>query len=269
MTSARIAQTFAQNAERGRTTLVAYLTVGYRNLEEGYQAARAALAAGADVLELGVPFSDPAADGPVIARASYEAIEQGGSLRTGLELAARLREESEAPLILFSYYNPIVSFGELELPAAAARAGVDGILAVDLPPDEGREIRAAARELDIAMIPLIAPTSGPEREQSILEKATGFVYYVSVTGVTGSGVAPLELAGAHAAELQEKFSLPVAVGFGIDSAEKARRAAQAGAQGVVVGTALVRALTAAPSGQGAAAVARVVSELRAGLDAAR
>lgn len=267
MTTARIAETFRRNREAKRPTLVAYLTVGFRNAEESYEAAKAALESGADVLELGVPFSDPAADGPVIAKASYEAIEQGGSLRAALELARRLRAFSDAPLILFSYYNPIVSFGDVELPRALAEAGIDGILIVDLPPDEGKELREEARRHEISVIPLIAPTSGEEREASILKEATGFAYYVSVTGVTGSGVAPLEAAGQHARELQAKYGLPVVVGFGIDSAEKARLVARTGAEGVVVGTALVRAIGAAEPGRGGPLVGALVRELRQAIEA--
>lgn len=268
MTTARIEKVFRDNRAAGRTTLVAYLTVGYRDVEESYQAARAALEAGADVLELGVPFSDPSADGPVIAAASYEAIETGGgSLRAALSVAERLRQTSEAPFVLFSYYNPVVAFGEAELVAAVKKVDADGLLLVDLPPEEGRELRAAAREASISIIPLVAPTTDIEREQTVLRDASGFVYYVSVTGVTGSGAAPLEAAGKHAVELEERFGVPVVVGFGIDSVEKARLAARSGASGVVVGTALVRALGGAPPGQGARAVGELVRALREGLDA--
>jgi tryptophan synthase alpha chain len=269
MTIERIDRSFAQARQNGRTSLVAYITIGFRDVEESYQAARAALAAGADMLELGVPFSDPSADGPVIAKASYEAITTGGSLKSAIEVARRLRAESDAPLVLFTYYNPIVSFGDVELIQAAAQAGVDALLIVDLPPDEGAELRRAAREHQLAVVPLIAPTSGPEREQSILEEAAGFAYYVSVAGVTGTGAAPLEKAGAHAGDLSTRFGLPVVVGFGIDSAEKARRAADAGAPGVVVGTALIRALGAAPAGQGPVQVGELVRSIRLGLDAPR
>ncbi|HSC87793.1 MAG TPA: tryptophan synthase subunit alpha [Polyangiaceae bacterium] len=262
----RIERTFEQNRAAGRTSLVAYVTVGFRNLDESYEAARAALEAGADMLELGVPFSDPSADGPVIAKASYEAIGQGGSLKSALQLAKKLREHSDAPLVLFTYYNPIVWFGDVALVEAAAAAGVDALLVVDLPPDEGAELRQAAAERGVAIVPLIAPTSGPEREKAILSSASGFVYYVSVAGVTGTGVAPLAEAGRHAAELSTRFGLPVVVGFGVDSPEKAKLAASSGAPGVVVGTALIRALGGAAPGQGAAAVRELVGRLRAGLD---
>lgn len=266
MTLQNIRSTFDKARQAGRPVLVAYLTVGFPSLEDSYACARAALEAGADMLELGVPFSDPSADGPVIAKASYEAIGRGGSLRAALEVARRLRHDFQNPLVLFSYYNPIVAFGDEKLPRALKDAGADGVLIVDLPPDEGRTLRTEAEREDVAVVPLLAPTSGPERERQILSTATGFIYYVSVTGVTGSGAAPLEEAGRHAAELTRASGLPVVVGFGIDSVDKARLVAKTGARGIVVGTALVRAVAEAEPGTAAAAVGRLVGELAKGLE---
>lgn len=265
MSLERIEACFREKNAAGSPVLVAYITIGYPSLEESYQCALAALEAGADLLELGVPFSDPSADGPVIAKASYEAIAAGGSLKAALAVAARLRETRAEPMILFSYYNPVVAFGDEELPAALATHGADGILIVDLPPDEGEELRARAKQANVAVVPLLAPTSGPEREAQILSGASGFIYYVSVTGVTGSGVAPLEEAGKHAAALTRQSGLPVVVGFGIDSAEKAQLASRAGASGVVVGTAIVQRIGSAAEGQRADAVRKFVAELAAGM----
>lgn len=267
MTLAHVEATFAARKAAGKTVLVAFVTVGYPTVDESYEAALGALESGADVLELGVPFSDPTADGPVISRASYRAIQAGGSLRAALEVARRLRLARKEPIILFSYYNPILAFGEERLPSALAEAGIDGILVVDLPPEEGQALRAGISAAGLGFVPLLAPTSGAEREARILAGASGFVYYVSVTGVTGSGVAPLEEAGRHAAELEKHSGLPVVVGFGIDSPEKARLARAGGAAGVVVGTAIIRALGDAPAGQCGVAVRRLVSSLRVGLDA--
>lgn len=267
MTSNRIDATFSELAARQRTALIAYLTVGYPSVEESFECALEALEAGADLLELGVPFSDPTADGPVISAAMYDAIRAGGSLRAALDVARRLRERSDKPLVLFSYYNPLIAFGEEALAAAAAAAGVDGLLVVDLPPEEGSVLRRAAAREQLAFVPLVAPTSGPEREERILREARGFVYYVSVTGVTGSGTAPLEEAGREARALQERSGLPVAVGFGIDGPEKARIVAQQGARGVVVGTAIVRAIGAETQADGRRrAVRELVQQLRVGLD---
>jgi len=258
---------FARAAREARPVLVAYLPVGFPSVEASLACARAALEAGADLLELGVPFSDPSADGPVIAKASHDAILAGGSLRVALEVAKRLRQERSEPIVLFSYYNPVVAYGEERLPKAMTEAGVDGILVVDLPPDEGDEFRQAAAAEKLAVVPLLAPTSGSEREDAILQRASGFIYYVSVTGVTGNVSAPLEEAGRHATELTARSGLPVVVGFGIDSVDKARQVARSGARGLVVGTALVRAMAGAQDGDPVAAVRRLVSELRGGLSA--
>ena len=267
MSLERIERCFA--ALKGkRPALVAYLCVGDPNVEESLAAARAALEGGADILELGVPFSDPTADGPVIAAASYRAIRHGGSLRAALEVARQLRADgTEAPFILFSYYNPLFTYGESELPEAAVKAGVDGMLVVDLPPEEGETIRAAADEAGLAVIPLIAPTSGADRERAALKRAKGFVYYVSVTGVTGSGEAPLAVAGQAAASLAKRAGLPVAVGFGIDSPEKVRLVADQGVDAVVVGTALVRKIADATTHeQRVSDVKEFVGALRAAIE---
>ncbi|NLE87328.1 MAG: tryptophan synthase subunit alpha [Myxococcales bacterium] len=266
MTIERIDTCFSKLAAEGKTALIAYLTIGYPSIEESFECALAALEAGADVLELGVPFSDPTADGPVIAAAMYDAIRGGGNLRAALEVARRLRERSDKPMVLFTYYNPVLAFGEEELVAAATAAGLDGILVVDLPPEEGRGFRDAAARAQLAIVPLAAPTTGADREPRILEGARGFVYYVSVTGVTGTGEAPLAEAGRQARALQDRSGLPVVVGFGIDGPTKAREVAAQGARGVVVGTALVRAIGAAAPGERARSVADLIAALRAGLD---
>lgn len=267
MTSARIAECFARARAEQRTALIAFLTVGDPSPEDTTACALAALEAGADVLELGVPFSDPTADGPVIAAAAHRAIRQGGSLRAALRVAEAVRARSEAPLILFSYMNPVIAAGETALPALAGRAGVDGLLVVDLPLEEGGALRDAADAAGLAMIPLIAPTTGPAREPRVLARASGFIYYVSLTGVTGSAEAPLTEAGRRAAELARRSTLPVCVGFGIDSPEKARAVADTGVDGVVVGTALVRAIAAEPTrARRVEAVTRLVARLRQRLD---
>lgn len=267
MTVSRIADCFARSRERGRPVLVAYLCVGDPSVPDSIACALAALEAGADVLELGVPFSDPTADGPVIAAASFRAIHNGGSLRAALEVARAVRAKSEAPLVLFTYYNPIIAFGEERLPAAARKDGVDALLVVDLPPEEGRELREAARREELGFIPLLAPTSDGEREARAFETASGFVYYVSLTGVTGAAGISMEEASKRANALRERAKLPVVVGFGIDSGAKARIAREHGVSGIVVGTAIVQAIASASDTAGrVAAVKRLVGELRAGLD---
>ncbi len=269
MTVERLSERFSKLASEGRTALGVYLTIGDPSVDDSLACARAALAAGADVLELGVPFSDPTADGPVIAAASYRAIKTGGSLKAALSVAERLRAESEAPLVLFTYVNPLLAFGETTLPAAAARAGIDALLVVDLPPEEGAALRDAAERESLAMIPLVAPTTGREREPALLKRARGFIYYVSVTGVTGSREAPLAEAAREAAALRDRAGLPVVVGFGIRSPEQAAGVAAAGVDGIVVGTEVVRAIAGGKTSDArVAAVSALVGSLRRALDAA-
>ena len=269
MTAERIERIFAARRAEGRSALVVYITIGDPSVEDSLACARAALRAGADCLELGVPFSDPTADGPVIAAAAYRAIQCGGSLRAALDTARRLRPESDAALVLFTYYNPVVAFGEAKLPAAAAEAGVDGLLLVDLPPEEGQVLRRACASEKLAVIPLVAPTTGLEREPKVLSNASGFVYYVSVTGTTGTGVAPLVQAGQEAARLRARAKLPVVVGFGIRTPEYAKSVVAQGVDGVVVGTEVVRVIAAAGSTEArVAAVEELVGALRRGLDEA-
>lgn len=266
MSSPRIRQKFEARSAEGKKVLIAYLTVGYPNLEVSYQCALAALEAGADILELGVPFSDPTADGPVIAKASFEAIQSGGSLREAIALGSRLRKVRQEPLVLFSYYNPLLSYGEAKAASDWAEAGGDGLLVVDLPPEEGDSLREQASARELSIIPLIAPTTDEARAKKILGRgASGFIYYVSVAGVTGTGAAPLAEAGAHAAELERLSSIPAVVGFGIGTPEQARQAAEAGASGVVVGTALIRTITAGDPSDAPRRVADLVRALRAAL----
>lgn len=265
MTVHRIEERF--RATPKKSTLVVYLTVGDPSVEDTFDCALAALEAGADMLELGVPFSDPTADGPVIAAASYRAIQRGGSLRAAFGIAEKIRKQRSEPLILFTYYNPVVAFGEEKAVDAAERVGADGFLVVDLPPEEGATLRDAADKKKLAMIPLVAPTTGRDREPRVLARASGFVYYVSVTGVTGAK-APLAEAGRDAAALRERAGLPVVVGFGIRTPEDARTVASAGVDGVVVGTEVVRVMAEAKTRDlRRAAVAELVGRLRRGLDA--
>jgi tryptophan synthase alpha chain len=258
---------------QGKKVLVAYLCVGDPSLEESVDLGLACLRAGADVLELGVPFSDPAADGPAIARASQRAIAHGGGLSATLRAARAIRAAApRAGLVLFGYYNPIFVRGEARAVREAAEAGVDAFLVVDLPAEESASLRDAAAASEIGVVPLLAPTSRPERVEAVARTArrglTPFVYYVSVTGVTGSAALDAKEAGARAARLHEDVGRPVVIGFGIDSREKARAAAVQAA-GVVVGTALVRAIEdgKTPSDR-RHTVESLVRDLRAGVDEA-
>ncbi len=269
----RLTRLFHNCEQARKKVLVAYLCMGDPSPEESVALALACVRAGADVLELGVPFSDPTADGPSIARASERAIKNGGGLSATLAAARAIRDaECTAPIVLFGYYNPLYVHGEAKVVDAAADAGVDAFLIVDLPLDEGGELRARARERGLAVVPLVTPTSSPDRieqlKKSLPASPGGFLYYVSVTGVTGSASAPLAEASARAGGLREKLALPVVVGFGIDTPEKAREASRH-VNGVVVGTAIVRAIEDGTSA--ADRIARVealVGSLRRGLDSA-
>lgn len=272
--SARIDAAFARAERDRRPLLVAYLTIGDPSTPASIEIARALLDAGADAIELGAPFSDPTADGPVIARASQRAIERGGSMRAAIEVGAALRKETDAPLVLFGYANPIVVRGERETVRAVAEAGIDGILAVDLPPEEGHDLRSEARARGLDVIPLLTPTSAEDRIAAVRRVASGFVYYVSVTGVTGATARdPFDDAARAAVGIREAVGLPVVIGFGIDGADKARRATgngdrRHGADGVVVGTAIVRAIEEAAGDVAKACrdAAAVVREVRRGLE---
>jgi tryptophan synthase alpha chain len=268
VTLARIERCFVELRARQRVALIVYLTVGDPSVEDSIACALAAIEAGADLIELGVPFSDPTADGPVIAAAAERAIRAGGSLRAALDVGRAIRERYQTPLVLFSYVNPLIAFGEERIAEAAHTAGIDALLVVDLPPEEGSLLRASAALHELAIIPLVAPTTNREREAGIVAGARGFLYYVSVIGVTGSAEAPLEAAGRAAVELRERARLPVVVGFGIDSPDKARAVALSGVDGVVVGTAVVRAIHAASDRAARVrAVRELVESLRRGLDA--
>ncbi len=264
----RLQTTFARARENTRPVLVAYLCVGDPSVEASFEIARALLDAGADILELGAPFSDPTADGPVIARASQRAIEHGSSMRAAIELGARLRKTNDAPLVLFGYANPIIVRGERQTVRAVAEAGIDAMLVVDLPPEEGEELRDEARARSIDIIPLLTPTSSDDRIAAAKRVASGFVYYVSVTGVTGvTTVDPFDDAARAAVRMRDAINLPVVIGFGIDSHDKAHRASGSGdrsrgADGVVVGTAIVRAIEEA-NGDTARACANAAAVVRA------
>jgi len=263
----RIESAFA----RGRKVLIAYLCVGDPSVDESIDLALACARAGADLLELGVPFSDPAADGPAIARASQRAIATGGGLSATLRAARAIRDAApNVGLVLFGYYNPLFVHGEGLAVREAAEAGVDALLVVDLPLEESSPLRDAAKARGMGVVPLLAPTSSSERVAAVRAAAARggmpFAYYVGVTGVTGTAELDAAGAGARAAALRSETGLPIVVGFGIDSREKARDAA-AEADGVVVGTAIVRAIEEAKSPRDrSASVQRLVQELRAGLD---
>ena len=250
-----------------RKALVAYLCVGDPSHEASIDLALACVDAGADVLELGVPFSDPTADGPAIARASERALAHGGGLQRCIDAARAIRDKSAVPILLFGYYNPIFVHGEARTVREAHDAGVDGLLVVDLPVEEAAALRVACKSQRMSVAPLLAPTSSPHRvalvKDALAECDPGFVYYVSVAGVTGAAEAPLVAAGERVRALRTELgeTVPIVIGFGIDSAEKAKVAARH-ADGIVVGSALVNAQHTG----GRAAAVELIRGLRAAID---
>jgi tryptophan synthase alpha chain len=256
----RIGKRFDECRRRGQKAFVAFVTAGDPSLERTVEVALELERGGADVLELGVPFSDPLADGPVIQRASERALCRGTTLSAVLEAVRRIRSRSELPLVLFSYMNPLLRFG-LERAAGAARdAGVDGVLVTDLPPEEADGWLGSARSRDLDTVFLAAPTSPDERVRRIAEASRGFVYAVSRTGVTGEKEALSGDAVPLVRRIQEATREPVALGFGISRPEQVKQAADV-ADGVVVGSALVRFLEEQPAGD----VAERLRWLRSGL----
>lgn len=260
----RIAATFARlRAEGGgRKGLVVYLTAGDPRAAETPLLVLAAARAGADVVELGIPFSDPTADGPVIQAAMERALRGGMRLATVFEQVKAVRRASDVPLVLFGYVNPILQYGPVRFARDAADAGADGVLVVDLPIEEAGEVAAPARAAGLDYVALVAPTSTPARVACAAEIASGFVYVIARTGVTGAGAAEFGEVARVVADLRVRTPLPVAVGFGVQTPEDARAAAAQG-DAAVVGSALVRVVAEAPSSQERiAALARAVAELQ-------
>lgn len=259
----RFAETFAH----GKKALVTYLCVGDPDEKTSVEAAVACAEGGADILELGCPFSDPSADGPAIARASQRALARGGGMTETLRVARAVRERTPVPIVLFGYYNPLFVRGEESAIAAAKDAGIDALLVVDLPVDESTSLRALAAKHGLGVVPLVAPTSTDARIARIADVAKGggvpFVYYVSMAGVTGGAGSKdvLTDAAENAARVRAATGVPTVVGFGIDSPERARIAATK-SDGVVVGSALVRLLE---EGKDAASIRTFVKELKAAM----
>ncbi|WP_029351597.1 tryptophan synthase subunit alpha [Bosea sp. 117] len=240
----RLDARFAACAREGRAALVTFVTAG----DPGYDASLAILkalpGAGADVIELGVPFTDPMADGPAIQAAGLRALKAGQTLAKTLAMVRAFREgDTTTPIVLMGYYNPVYIYGVDRFLADAKAAGVDGLIVVDLPPEEDRELCLPALDAGLAFIRLATPTTDDKRLPAVLANTAGFVYYVSITGITGSATPDPSVVGAAVARIKQHTDLPVAVGFGVKTPEHAAAIA-GGADGVVVGSALVDAIRA-------------------------
>ena len=263
----RIDDAFAQLRRAGRTALMPYLTMGYPRRDSALSLVPAIVEAGADLIELGVPFSDPLADGATIQAASQQALSNGMHLALCLEQIATLRAQGiKVPLVIMGYYNPILQMGEERFATHAAHSGVDGVIVPDLPPEEAGSLRGFLAARGIHLIPLLAPTSDPTRVRLVARLADGFIYLVSLTGVTGArDRLPPDLE-QFVSRVRAVTSLPLAVGFGISTPDQAARVARI-ADGVIVGSALLRAIAA--SDTPLAAARSFVAALRFGIDTRR
>jgi tryptophan synthase alpha chain len=238
----RIERRFAALREEGRAGLVTYLTAGDPDPDTSARLFAGLAQAGADLIEIGMPFSDPMADGPVIQEAGQRALKQGMTLRRTLALVRELRRGDDAtPIVLMGYYNPIYRYGADAFARDAVAAGVDGVIVVDLPPEEDAELTGPARAAGLDIVRLATPTSDDRRLPHIVEHASGFIYYVAIAGITGTRSADAASVAAAVARLRRFTELPVAVGFGIRTPEQAAEVARA-ADAAVVGSALVQRL---------------------------
>ncbi len=243
----RIEATFDRLRAAGEKALIPFITAGDPDLATSEALLHTLIEAGADLIELGVPFSDPMADGPTIQASSERALKAGTTLGQILALVARVRLRTSVPVVLMGYYNPIFRYGPERFAREAAAAGVDGVLLVDLPPEEAGEVRDAFRNADLRLITLLAPTTPPRRRDRLAAGAEGYLYYVSMTGVTGTQAVDAGAIADEVTALQAKTAIPVAVGFGITTPADAAAVGRF-ADGVVVGSALVRIVADCGSG---------------------
>jgi tryptophan synthase alpha chain len=271
----RIDARFAELAKQGRSAFVTFLMAGDPDPKTSLDVIKALPQAGADIIEIGMPFTDPMADGPSIQAAGLRALKAGMTLKKTLELVRGFRKNDNAtPLVLMGYYNPIYIYGVDKFLSDAKSAGVDGLIIVDLPPEEDTELCLPAMKAGLNFIRLATPTTDDKRLPAVLANTSGFVYYVAITGITGSASADSDVVGKAVARIKRHTKLPVCVGFGIRTPEAARAIAE-NANGAVVGTALVDALRGSLDAQDRAtaktvpAVADLVSSLAQGVRGAK
>lgn len=271
----RIDQTFANLKKEGRAAFVTFVMCGDPDIETSLAIIKALPSAGADVIEIGMPFTDPMADGPSIQAAGLRALKAGATLRKTLDVVKRFREgNNETPVVLMGYYNPIYIYGVGKFLADAKASGVDGLILVDLPPEEDEELCIPAMKAGLNFIRLATPTTDDKRLPAVLANTSGFVYYVSIAGITGSAAPDAARVTQAVSRIKAHTQLPVCIGFGIRTPEAARAMA-VHAEGVVVGTALVDAIKASLDGNDnatpktVAAAAELVASLAEGVRGAR
>ncbi|MCD1645024.1 tryptophan synthase subunit alpha [Aurantimonas coralicida] len=256
----RIEDRFRALKEEGRPAFVTFVMAGDPDHETALEIARALPAAGADIIELGMPFSDPMADGPAIQKAGLRALQAGASLKKTLSLVRAFREgDQTTPIVLMGYFNPIYIYGVEAFVADALEAGVDGLIVVDLPPEMDDELCLPALDKGLNFIRLATPTTDDKRLPAVLKNTSGFVYYVTITGITGSAAPDADKVAAAVGRIKKHTDLPVCVGFGVTSADQAREIGK-GADGVVVGSAIVKAIE--QSLENGRATDRTVSDVR-------
>ena len=239
----RLEKRFADLKAAGKKGFVSYISGGDPDLETSYQILKGLPGAGADIIELGVPFTDPAADGPSVQAAGQRALKAGASMRKVLNMVRRFREQdNETPIVLMGYYNPIYIYGPEQFSKDAAAAGVDGLITVDLPPEEDAELRLPASVAGLDIIRLTAPTTDEARLPKVVGTATGFIYHVSITGITGTKSPTVETLAPVVQRLRDHTNLPIAIGFGVNTPEQAQDIGAVG-DAVVVGSAIVNAVS--------------------------
>jgi tryptophan synthase alpha chain len=243
----RIEKTFRRLKNQSRKGFIPYIMAGDPSLERTRETVLLLERCGADIIELGVPFSDPLADGPTIQRAAQRALEQGVALKDVIGLVKELRKDSAIPIVLMTYYNPVFRYGDERFVKDAGDAGVDGVIIPDLPPDEAVGLIGVAKRAGLATIFLLAPTSTPDRIRKVAGASQGFIYYVSMTGITGAKLLVDGTLQESIGNIRAVSGKPVAVGFGVSTAEEAKAVAQH-ADGVIIGSAIVKKLHESPEG---------------------
>jgi len=234
----RISSVFAQSRH---TALIPYVTVGYPTVETTLKAVPLFASAGCDIIELGIPFSDPLADGATIQRASYEALRQGVTPKVCFEVAKELRRRVQTPLVFMTYYNPVLRFGLEQFGLKCAEVGIDGLIIPDLPPEEGKELEKSTERHGLDLVYLLSPASTQERIKLVTSRSSGFIYLVSLTGVTGTRDKLPEELESFVGSVRKRTDKPLCVGFGVSTPEQARRVAEV-ADGVIVGSRIIQLL---------------------------
>ena len=271
----RIKETFEKAKNNNRPALVTYIMAGDPDFDTALEIMKALPKAGSDLIELGMPFSDPMADGPTIQAAGLRALKAGQTLNKTLKLVSEFRKTDQTtPIVLMGYYNPIYVHGVAQFLIDAKKADIDGLIVVDLPPEMDNELCLPAVKADINFIRLATPTTDDQRLPKVLENTSGFVYYVSMTGITGQALPDTDIVAKAVKNIKKHTSLPIAVGFGIKTREQAAKIGRA-ADGVVVGSAIVNAIASNldenghPKGDAAKAASDLVKQLSAGVSEAR